>query len=195
RVDPERLRAGVPHRQGVLVTLVPGGGVGVAGVDRNGPQGARVALIAADADRRGGSGVPGQGQGRLDLRHVTSHHPDLGGPPAVEAAGDASGAEPGSELRRLELLELRGRRHPPRAEEGLRRSAHEMPSPSGRPSIRFRFWIAWEAAPFQRLSIEAKAITCPEASFCARWILQRLVPRTPLTPGGSVVTSTKGSSP
>ena len=61
----------------------------------------------------------------------------------------------------------------------------EIPSPSGSPSIRLRFWIACEAAPFQRLSIEAKAMTRPEASFWARWIRQRFVSRTPLTPGGS----------
>ena len=42
-----------------------------------------------------------------------------------------------------------------------------MPSPSGRPNIRLRFWTACEAAPFHRLSIAPNTITRPVRA--SRW--------------------------
>src|SRR4029077_2095183 len=151
--------------------------------------------LPPDPHGRGGGGVPGERQGGAHLLGVAGQHANVGCTAALQTACHTSRPEARCELGRIELLELRRRRHPARAKEGLRGGAHEIPSPSGNPSIRLRFWIAWEAAPFQRLSIEAKAIARPDASFCARCIRQRLVPRTPLTPGGSDVTSTNGSFP
>ena len=82
----------------------------------------------------------------------------------------AAGAEAGRQLRRIELLDAGRGLDPPRSEEVVTRNAplrvrfrgaHVNPAVSSRPSIRLRFWIPWLDAPFQMLSIAAKAITLP----------------------------------
>src|SRR3954469_5419637 len=60
--------------------------------------------------------------------------------------------------------------------------------------MRFRFWIACPAAPFQRLSIAANAIARPVRSSTATWIRHRFEARTSRTPGGDPTPSTKASS-
>ena len=61
--------------------------------------------------------------------------------------------------------------------------------------MRFRSWIAWPAAPFQRLSIAANTSTRPVAGSTVAWIRQRLVSRTSRTPGGASASSMNGSAP
>jgi carbamoyl-phosphate synthase small subunit len=72
-------------------------------------------------------------------------------------------------------------------------ATHAMPSASGRPNIRLRFWTACEAAPFQRLSIAANTITLPVRTSRCTEIRQMFVSRTSRTPGGPDVISTNGS--
>ena len=170
------------------IALLAGGGVGVAGVDDRGARiGRRVAALAADPDRRRGGGVAGQQQRRGDLApsrrrrrrrrccrspfspQATRRRP---GSRARAAAGSSSSTPAGGSTQRE-------RKKPgPSAltvQAGLRLRRG--------PSIRLRFWTAWPAAPFQRLSIAAKARTRPRSS-TVTWIVAPFVSRTSRTPGG-----------
>src|ERR1019366_471190 len=100
-----------------------------------------------------------------------------------------------------EVAHVRGRGHPARVEERLRRAlpgrgglvlaapglvgrAHSNPSVSGYPNIRLRFCTAWEEVPFQRLSIAESTTTFPVWPSAAAKTRQKLVPCTSLVPGG-----------
>ena len=82
----------------------------------------------------------------------------------------AAGPEAGRELGRVELLDARRARSTQRERKKsleLRFASGgitAVPSVSSRPSIRLRFWTPWPEAPFQMLSIAAKAITRPRSS-------------------------------
>src|SRR5208283_1473245 len=106
-----------------------------------------------------------------------------------------------------EVAHVRGRGHPAGVEEGLRRTggralaedvpagAHRSPSVSASENIRFRFWIACEEVPFQRLSIADSTTTLPVWASAAANTRQKLVSSTSLVPGGVRTTSTNGSRP
>src|SRR4030095_12575128 len=66
------------------------------------------------------------------------------------------------------------------------------PAVSGRPAARFRFWMAWPAAPFTRLSSAANTTARPGAAACTD-IRQRLVGATSDRRGGRSTTRTNGS--
>ena len=69
RLDAERLGGRVPHREGVAVALLAGGGVGVAGVDDHGADRAAVAVAR---------GRPAPARRRAALRVRSSAERDLG---------------------------------------------------------------------------------------------------------------------
>ena len=188
----QRLGGRVPHRQRVAVALLAGGGVGVPGVDET----ARIAPASRSPGRPGRARRRrrcGSEPARSGPVGVADHHADVRLATALQPAGDTGGPEARRELGRLELLDA-GRGVTQRDGRSLRRVRSRVPSPSGSPSIRFRFWIACQAAPFQRLSIAANTIARPAA---------RPAPRDPadigvadvLTPGGASTISTNGSSP
>ena len=166
-LDAERRGGGVAHRERVAVALLAGGGVRVAGVDDGGPdRGAR-------RTRRGRPGPAPRRRrcGSAAAPSATSSasqasEADVGAAAVLQPAGDAGGAEAGRQLAPDRAPRPRGRVDPARAEEARRAVADARsrdPSVSVSPSIRFRFWIAWPAAPFQRLSIAAKASARPAA--------------------------------
>ena len=153
---PQRGGGRVAHRQRVAVALLAGGGVGVARVDDHGADPPARALVAADPDRRGGGGVPGQQHRRADLVGVADEEADVGLAAALQAAGRAAARKPGASS-----AGSSSSTSPAAATQRERKNlvvccARRSPSVSSRPSIRFRFWIAWPEAPFQRLSIAAK---------------------------------------
>ena len=89
---------------------------------------------------------------------------DVGLAAALKAAVGGAGAEAGREPGGVELLDAGRRLDPAGAEEDAGWVAHSEPSVSSSPSIRLRFWTPWPEAPFQMLSIAAKAITRPRSS-------------------------------
>ena len=155
-------RAALLHRDRVAVALLAGGGVGVARVDDGRADRPRVAAVPADPHRRRGGGVAGEQQRRGGRRASrrraipTSVPPDSFRPQAdARRRGTRARAPVGSSSSTPS-----GGVDPARAEERLRAHGHS-PSASSSPSIRFRFWTACPAAPFQRLSIAAKTSTRP----------------------------------
>ena len=101
-----------------------------------------------------------------DLGRVADEQAQVGGAAALQPAGDARRPEFRRQPSRVELLDPGGR---PSPTVSGRTVTGAPPSPRS-PSIRFRFWIAWPAAPFQRLSIAAKTIARPVSSSTATWI-------------------------
>src|SRR6266545_2224610 len=70
--------------------------------------------------------------------------------------------------------------------------AFSSPAVSLQPMARFRFWIAWPAAPFTRLSRAEKTTTRPDAPAWTE-IRQSFVPTTSESRGGAPSTTrTKG---
>src|SRR4029077_10949187 len=107
----------------------------------------------------------------------------------LDAGGDAGGAKPGGEPLAVELGHVLRARHPAAGGEN-----HAIPSPSGRPNMRLRFWIACDDVPFHRLSMTLNTMTRPVRSSLCTETRQMLVSRDEGTPGGPLTTSTNGSS-
>src|SRR5439155_18779972 len=147
-----------------------------------------------DLHRRARDGVAGEEGGRGCVVVVADEQADVALAGRLASGRDARRAEAGRQARRIELGDTFRGRHPAGAEERLDwcREGHESPAPSSRPSITFRFWTAWPAAPFHRLSIAQKTRTRPPSAASAQ-SRAMFVSRTSRTPGGRGVSSTNGS--
>ena len=133
-----------------------GGGVGVAGVDDDRADRVQAAALAAQQHRRGLRAGAGEAGGAGRPRRTAGQSPRSERAAGLEPAGDARGPKSLGQAAG-ELGGVVGRLDPARGEERAR-GGHSMPSPSGRPNIRLRFWIACDAAPFHRLSIAPNTI-------------------------------------
>src|SRR5207248_4967288 len=152
---PAAPRGGRLHDGRVLEARDPGGRVGVAGVDDHPPDPLEPAAIETQQHRRGLGARAGEPSGASGGRGVRAQDAHIERPIVLDPAGDAGGPEALGQAA-SELAEAGWRLDPAGAEE-----AHEIPSPSSSPNIRFRFWTACEDAPFHRLSIAANTIARP----------------------------------
>ncbi len=154
------------HRLGDLDPARAGPDVRVAGVHRHAAEPVEL-RVARHLDGRAHDRVAREQRGRDRVVVIADEHAHVPPPGGLRTRSDGAGPEAGRQARRLELGHALGTRDPARAEEGLDAGRHRRPAPSSRPSITFRFWTAWPAAPFQRLSIAQKTSTRPPGSTSA----------------------------
>src|SRR6267378_1337745 len=98
----------------------------------------------------------------------------------LDASGDRAGDEAARECDALAL----GHGH-----SGMDSS----PWVSGRPHSTLKFWTAWPAAPFTRLSRTPTATRRRFSSSTTAWTRHQLLPRVALVGGNDRVTRTNGS--